>query len=95
MFSTTFFLDAQKEYVYLLLKKWSVFSSKEELIPSLVPDFYVTESFKVTPTGVKNSCMLYVVIDIVSQISIDVYLDRLYSYIKETFPTSKRIKTES
>ena len=97
MFSTRFHIDVQKEYIYLCLKKWTAFSTKEESIPSLDPEFYVTESFKITKTGIKPSCILYAIIDNsrLSQISLDIYLDRLHSYIKETFPTAIRIKTDS
>lgn len=86
----------QKEYIYLCLKKWSAYSSKEELIPAISPEFYVSESFKVTPAGAKNSCILYVVLDssVLSQISIDIYLERLHAYIKDIFPSTKRIKTD-
>lgn len=80
-------IEVEKEYIFLCLKKWLAYSIKQELIPKLEFDFYVVESKKVSKEGIKNSSILYCIInaDRLNQLSIDIYTDRLYIFLKETF----------
>lgn len=80
-------VDVEKDYVLLCLRKWLVYSSKQELIPKLELDYYLTEAVKVTKVGVKKATVIYCMIDGVNQLSIEVYRDRLLAFLKETFYT--------
>jgi hypothetical protein len=82
------YIDADKDYVALFLKKWSSYVAKEELIPKIVVEFYLTECSKFTANGLKKATMLHGLVE-TNQLSYDVYIEHMTRKMKETFTIYK------
>jgi hypothetical protein len=80
-------VDAEKDYILLFLKKWYAYSAKEELIPDLEVEFYLSDSTKVTKKGTKKATRICVTCEDrrLNDLSIQVYVDRLKEYLRQTF----------
>ena len=80
-------VDAEKDYLLLCLKKWYAYSAKEELIPQVEVEFYLSDATKVTRSGVKKATRICATCDDrrANELSFDVYVDRFKAYIRETF----------
>jgi hypothetical protein len=58
---------------------------KEELIPKLEVDFYVSECVKVTPLKKVKASNVEVMIGETNSLSREVYEEKLYCFLNETF----------
>ena len=87
MRTTQIHVDAEKDYVFLSLKKWYSYADKEELIPKLRVEFYASDSTKISKIGIKKATLLQVVCEDsrVNDCSFEVYVARLRSHLAETF----------
>jgi len=80
-------VDAEKDYLLLCLKKWYAYSAKEELIPQVEVEFYLSDSVKVTRAGTKKATRICVMCDDrrANELSFEVYKERFVDYLKQTF----------
>lgn len=89
-----FHIDVEKDYIFLCVKKWLAYSEKQELIPKLEVEYYVTESFKITKNGTKKACILHCLIEEkqFNQLSYDIYMERFHSFLQDTFVKVLRVQ---
>ena len=78
MRSVYFYLDVEKDYVALCLKKWIAHLGKEELIPKLEPDFYLTEAVKFPS---KKATVLHAIFPNTNELSFDIYVEHLQKWM--------------
>ena len=78
MRSVRFHLDVEKDYVALCLKKWIAHCLKEELIPKLEVEFYITEAIKFPN---KKTTILYGLFPQTNELSFDIYIEKLREWL--------------
>lgn len=88
MKSAYVYLDVESDYVTLCLKKWMAHSAKEELIPKLAVEFYLTSAVKFPS---KKATVLHVLVDTENELAFDIYREHLQKWLS-IFPLKVKVE---
>lgn len=92
VFSFRIYIDIEKEYIILSIKKWHTFIEKQECIPKIDFNFYVDECIHIAKDSKdKKSTSICGVIDDSkkTKLEIEVYVENFKIYLEKTFNQDK------
>jgi hypothetical protein len=91
VFSFRIYIDIEKEYIILSIKKWYHFIEKQECIPKIDFNFYVDDCIHVIKNGTKKASNIYGFIDDSkkTKLEIEVYVENFKLYLEKTFNQEK------